>query len=88
MFNVQYGHNFVEQLEIAPDFIQAEFVEMYLDLQVVSRSGDRFKVVESIEEPDAFHMLCDSVFAWVTYTVSDDSKMVTVFNLVNARDLL
>ncbi len=80
---------FAEEIETAPRFMQDDFVEMYGDLEVVPRSGDRYKVIASEEEPNGYHMLFDVCLAWIFYTVEDNpQRMVTVYRLVNARDLL
>lgn len=89
MYNVQYEKRFFNELVAAPKFMQDDFVEMVLDLQIVPRQGDRYQVEPSIERPNAYHMLFDEVLAWVSYTVEDGPPpIVSVYRLINTRDLL
>ena len=73
----------------SPQYVKDEFEDMYLELQVAPRSGARFDVLESGEGPNIYHMLFESFFAWIVYTVQDEpTPLVKVFRLVNARDLI
>ena len=89
MFNVQYEEEFANQLVKSPKHIKEQFEDMYLELQVAPRSGAKFHVFESGEDPDIYYMLFETMFAWIVYTVQDrPTPLVKVYRLVNARDLI
>ena len=89
MFHIQYEIEFANQIVAAPQHIRDEFKEMVLELQMVPHSGDVYSVIESTEVPGVYYMLCSDTLAWIVYTVdTNHPKMVTVFRLVNSRDLV